>query len=236
MRFSVLIPARNEARLLPVCLESINAAAAPFPQQLEMIVAVNRCTDDTEQIALAGGARVVHEDRRNLAAIRNAAARAATGEIVVTIDADSRMSSNMLTEIDRLVGMGKYIGGGVVVLPQRWSLGIVASAVMLGVIMLRHRVSGGVFWCLRRDFEAIGGFDENWVSVEDLDFAKRLKSHGRSRGKRFKTITKAHIVTSCRKFDRFGDWYLIRHPGFVWRIFTGKSQRDADAFYYDVER
>jgi glycosyltransferase involved in cell wall biosynthesis len=81
MRFSVLIPARNEARLLPVCLESINAAAAPFPQQLEMIVAVNRCTDDTEQIALAGGARVVHEDRRNLAAIRNAAARAATGEI-----------------------------------------------------------------------------------------------------------------------------------------------------------
>jgi glycosyltransferase involved in cell wall biosynthesis len=41
---------------------------------------------------------VVHEDRRNLAAIRNAAARAATGEIVVTIDADSRMSSNMLTE------------------------------------------------------------------------------------------------------------------------------------------
>lgn len=236
MRFSVLIPARNESRLLPVCLESIYAAAAPFPGQVEVIVAVNRCTDDTEQIALARGAKVVHEDRRNLAAIRNAAARAGCGEIIVTIDADSRMSANMLTEVDRLMRTGRYIGGGVFVLPQRWSLGIVTSALMLSVIMLRHRVSGGLFWCLRRDFEAIGGFDETWVSVEDLDFAKRLKSHGRRQGKRFKTITKAHIVTSCRKFDQFGDWYLIRHPGFVWRIFTGRSQRDADAFYYDVER
>ena len=104
------------------------------------------------------------------------------------------------------------------------------------IVLLWHRVSGGLFWCLRKDFEAIGGFNENWVSVEDLDFAKRLKSHGRNQGKRFKTITKAHIVTSCRKFDMFGDWYLIRNPGFVWRIFTGKSQKDADSFYYDVDR
>ena len=50
------------------------------------------------------------------------------------------------------------------------------------------------------------------------------------------TITKSHIVTSCRKFDTFGDWYLIRNPGFVWRIVTGKSQKDADDFYYDLKR
>jgi hypothetical protein len=29
---------------------------------------------------------------------------------------------------------------------------------------------------------------------------------------------------------------MIRHPGFVWRIFTGKSQKDADEFSYDVQR
>ena len=110
------------------------------------------------------------------------------------------------------------------------------TALLLGLILLRHWVSGGLFWCLREDFAAIGGFNENWVSVEDLDFAKRLKAHGRSQGKRFKTITKGHIVTSCRKFDTFGDWYLIRNPGFVWRIFTGKSQEDAAKFYYDAER
>lgn len=235
-RFSILIPARNEEQLLPRCLESIKVAAEPLPDQVEIIVAVNRCTDRTEQIAVEHGAKVVHEDAKCLARIRNAAAKAATGEIIVTIDADSRMSSNMLVEIDRLLRTGKYIGGGVMVLPERWSLGIVATAVILSVVMIRHRVSGGLFWCLRRDFEEMGGFNESYVSVEDLDFAKRLKAQGKATGRRFKTITKAHIVTSCRKFDTFGDWYLVRNLGLVRRIFTGKSRKDADDFYYDVKR
>ena len=235
-RFSILIPARNEEQHLPGCLESIEVASEPFPNQVEIVVAINRCTDRTEEIALEHGAKVVHDDSRNLARIRNTAAGAATGDIIVTIDADSRMSRNMLVEIDRLLRTGNYVGGGVMVLPERWSLGIVATVIILSAVMLRHRVSGGLFWCLREDFETIGGFNESWVSVEDLDFAKRLKAYGRSKGKRFKTITKAHIVTSCRKFDTFGDWYLVRNPGLVRRIFTGKSQKDADDFYYDVKR
>ena len=235
-RFSILIPARNEEQLLPRCLESIKVAAEPLSGQVEVIVAVNRCTDRTEQIAVEHGAKVVHEDAKCLARIRNAAAKVATGEIIVTIDADSRMSSNMLVEIDRLLRTGKYVGGGVMVLPERWSVGIVATAVILSAVMMRHRVSGGLFWCLREDFEAIGGFNESYVSVEDLDFAKRLKAHGRAKGKRFTTITKAHVITSCRKFDTLGDWYLVRNVGLVRRIFTGKSQKDADDFYYDVKR
>lgn len=234
--FSILIPARDEEEHLPGCLESIKSAAESFQDQVEIIVSLNRSTDRTEEIALENGAIVVHEDAKNLAKIRNAAARSATGDIVVTIDADSRMSRNMLTEIRRQFETGKYIGGGVMVWPERWSLGILVTAVILCVVILRHRVSGGLFWCLRQDFEAIGGFDENFVSVEDLDFAKRLKVFGKVKGKRFKTITKAHIVTSCRKFDRFGDWYLVRNPRLVWRIFTGKSREDADHFYYDVKR
>ncbi len=50
MRFSILIPARNEQKCLPGCLESIKAAAAPFPDQVEVIVAINRCTDRTEEV------------------------------------------------------------------------------------------------------------------------------------------------------------------------------------------
>lgn len=236
MRFSILIPARNEERYLPGCLDSIEAAAIPFPDQVEIIVALNRCTDHTEEIALAHGAKVVHDDSRNLAKIRNAAARAATGEILVTIDADSRMTANMLVEIDRLLQTGKYVGGGVTIRPERWSCGILLTVLLLAVMLLWRRVSGGLFWCLRKDFEAIGGFNENLVSLEDLDFAKRLKAYGKSKGKRFMTIKKAHIITSCRKFDVFGDWYLLVNPRLVRRILRGKSQEDADQFYYDVER
>jgi glycosyltransferase involved in cell wall biosynthesis len=235
-RFSILIPARNEEQHLPRCLDAIKVAAIPFPDQVEIVVALNRCTDDTEKIALQHGAKVVREDGRNLARIRNAAAKAATGEIIITIDADSRMTDNMLKEIDRLLRTGRFIGGGVTIRTERWSLGILVTVLLLAVLLLWRRVSGGLFWCLRRDFEAIGGFNENLVSLEDLDFAQRLKVYGKSTGKRFKTIKKAHIITSCRKFDLFGDWYLLTSPRLVRRLLRGKSQEDADHFYYDVKR
>ena len=121
-RFSILIPARNEEKYLPGCLDSIRAAAAALPEPVEIVVALNRCTDHTEEIALAAGTKIVRDDSRCMARIRNAAARAATGEVVVTIDADSRMSGNMLVEIDRLLRTGRYIGGGVLIVPGagRW--------------------------------------------------------------------------------------------------------------------
>jgi glycosyltransferase involved in cell wall biosynthesis len=235
-KFSIIIPARNEEKFLPGCLDSIAVASEPFRGEVEIIVAINRCTDRTEEIARAAGAKIVREDARNLARIRNVAAQAATGAILVTIDADSRMSRGMLVAIERLLRGGKYIGGGVMIWPERWSLGIAATAVILLPFVIKHRVTGGLFWCLRDDFWAIGGFDERWVSVEDLDFANRLKAFGKQRGKRFKTIWRDHIVTSCRKFDQFGDWFLVRDPAFVRRIFSGRSQKDADQLFYEVKR
>ena len=37
-----------------------------------------------------------------------------------------------------------------------------------------------------------------------------------------------------RKFDTFGDWYLIKNRRLTKRIFTGRDREAADAFYYDV--
>jgi glycosyltransferase involved in cell wall biosynthesis len=236
-KFSVIIPARNEEKFLPGCLDSIAAASEPFAGEVEIVVAINRCTDRTEEIARAAGAKIVHEDARNIARIRNAAVEAASGEILVTIDADSRMSRGMLVTVERLLRTDKYIGGGVMIWPERLSAGILATGfVVLLPIALRHRVSGGLFWLRREDFWAVGGFDERCISVEDLDFATRLKVYGKKQGKGFKTIWRDYIVTSCRKFDQFGDWYLVLNPGFVRRIFSGRSQKDADHFYYDVQR
>ena len=235
-RFSVIIPARNEEQHLPACLESIKAAGEPFSDQVEIVVALNRCTDRTEEIAVQHGAKLVHDDSKNLARIRNTAAKAASGEVIVTIDADSRMTKNMLSEIDRLLRTGKYVGGGVMIWPERWSFGIVMTALVVAPFLVRHRVSGGLFWCLREDFEAIGGFDESHSSLEDIDFSKRLKAHGMRGGRRYGTIAKAHIITSCRKFDTFGDWYLLRNPRLLWRILGGRSQDAANRYWYDVER
>jgi len=237
VKFSVLVPAHNEEACLGACLASIEASARPCEGQVETIVALNRCTDRTEEIGQDHRAVIVREDARNLAKIRNAAARAASGEILATIDADSTMSVNMLSEIDRALARGDTIGGGVPIIPERFSLGIALTWLMLApYALIRYRVSGGLLWCRRKDFEAIGGFDESMVSGEDLDFALRLKAYGKAHGKSFRTLWRTSIHTSARKFDALGDWHLVLRPGLIRTILRGKDRKAADLYYYDLDR
>jgi glycosyltransferase involved in cell wall biosynthesis len=233
MDISVVTPAHNEAHYLGRCISSVKAAAQSAFASVEHIVVLNRCTDHTEAIAVSGGCRVVREDARNLSRIRNAGAAAARGNILITIDGDSWMSPNMLSEVNRLLESGRFIGGGARIYPERWSLGIVCSLMVVLPFLLWHRVSAGMFWCYKCDFDAIGGFDETLVCVEDVDFAKRLKELGRTKSKRYGTIRKAHLTTSCRKFDQFGDWYFVRNPKVVYDIFK-RNQQAAETFYYDA--
>lgn len=233
MKFSVIIPACNEERFIGSCLRSIRTAGEAYPGDVQIVVVLNRCVDRTEAIAREFGAVTVADTNKNLSKIRNAGAKLACGEILLTIDADSTMSPNMLAEIDRLLGSGKYIGGGVLILPERISLGISVTALAFLPYLLLHRISAGLFWCYRKDFEAVGGFDEDLVSAEDIDFAMRLRKHGRTQGKRFKMIWRAHIRTSCRKFDTFGDWYFLRNPGLLWTLVRGKDEKAANHFFYD---
>lgn len=117
--------------------------------------------------------------------------------------------------------------------PERWSLGIICSLMIVLPFVLWHRVGAGMFWCYKCDFDAIGGFDESLVCIEDLDFGKRLKKLGRTQSKRYGTIWKAYLTTSCRKFDQFGDWYFVRHPKVVYDLFKRNPQA-AEIFYYDA--
>lgn len=64
----------------------------------------------------------------------------------------------------------------------------------------------------------------------------RLKRFGAARGLRYGTIRRAPIVTSCRKFDLFGDWYLFKNPRMVKSIFSARNQPAANHFYYNVKR
>jgi glycosyltransferase involved in cell wall biosynthesis len=233
-RISLIVPAHNEAAFLTGCLEAARKAAERIDARVEIIVVLNRCTDETETIARRQGCVIVREDARNLSKIRNAGAAAASGDVIVTCDADSRMHPDSFREILRRLDSGKIVGGGAMVYPERWSPGIVASALAILPYLAFTGVSFGLFWCLKRDFDAIGGFDDRFVSVEDVDFARRLKRHGRASGRGWGTLVRAALVTSCRKFDQFGDWYLFKNPAFVRRVFRGDDQKAADHFWYDV--
>ena len=207
----------------------------PYADYTEVIVVINRCTDSTEEIALARGVKTAHDDSRNLSKIRNTGARQARGDILITIDADSVMSANMLTEVDKALRSRKYIGGGVPIRPERMSLGILLSGLMI-FSFLPFGISAGLFWCHRSDLEALGGFDEELVIAEDVDFALRLKAYGKRRGKQYGTLWKTRINTSCRKFDQFGDWFIVKQPLVLWHALRGRESGLADQLFYDFER
>ena len=238
--FSVIVPAHNEEQYIGKCLRAIRTAEEQTESgSVQIIVVANRCTDKTAEIAAQYGAEVIENQDKCIASIRNAGAKAAAGEILVTVDADTYIAPETFTEIRTLLESGRYIGGGAVPTFDRASLGIAVSTfyvllqMLPEIIRCRGMLSGAVFWCRKSDFDAVGGFDPSLVSLEDLDFAKRLKQHGKERGKKYGTL-KSKIYTSARKFDQFGDWYLIKNRKLTKRIFTGKDREAADQYYYDV--
>ncbi|MBI3573213.1 MAG: glycosyltransferase family 2 protein [Candidatus Kerfeldbacteria bacterium] len=94
---SIVIPAYNEARYLEACLASLKAQ--DFSGVFEIIVVDNNSSDDTAAIASRLGARVIIEPTRGVCAARQAGTLAASGEVVLSTDADTTFPPNWLTRI-----------------------------------------------------------------------------------------------------------------------------------------
>jgi GT2 family glycosyltransferase len=61
----------------------------------------------------------------------------------------------------------------------------------------------------RDDFDAIGGFDERVTTVDDLDFARRLRDHGLRTGRKFVNLRQAPVTMSCRHGAAGGFSYAL---------------------------
>ncbi len=237
MKLSIIIPAHNEEKFITNCLNSIVTASNEINENIEIVVVLNRCTDKTEEIAKSFGAVIVVENDKNLSKIRNAGVSASSGDVIITIDADSWMSINLLKDIKNNVAKSKYIGGAVQIRPERFSIGILLTCLFIIIpIMLKNKVSLGVFWCHKKAFQAINGFDENLLTAEDVDFAVRLKKYGKHNGMAFKTINSSFVTTSCRKWDLFGDWYMLKNLKVLTYVFNGRNREIADRWWYDIKR
>lgn len=235
-RFSIIVPAHNEEVLLPRGLDALERAIARSGSSAEIVVVANRCTDATRSIAEDAGAVVVVDDHRNISATRNAGVAASIGEVVVTIDADTVMHPDALGEVDRLVDSGTFVGGGCSFVAERTSLGLAVTGFVMRSVMTLSRSGAVMFWCRRADFDAIGGFDEALRIAEDLDFARRLRLHGRTTNRRFRNVRSAPATFCVRKWDRFGDWhYFSRMPAAVRRARTpiDADVRLIDEYFYD---
>ena len=97
-RFSVVVPAFNEADELPGALKALRQQ--DFAGPYEVIVVDNGSTDATAAVAAGFDVRVVTELQPGVCAARQTGTRLARGEIVVSTDADSRTPPDWLTRID----------------------------------------------------------------------------------------------------------------------------------------
>jgi glycosyltransferase involved in cell wall biosynthesis len=97
-RFSVVVPAHDEADLLGAALEAL--AAQDVDAAYEVLVVDNASTDATAAVARAHGVRVVPEPRRGVCQARQTGVDAARGEIIASTDADSVVSPDWLRRLD----------------------------------------------------------------------------------------------------------------------------------------
>lgn len=87
MKISIVLPAKNESAAIGTTVNSIRQ----YYPDAEVIVLNDGSTDNTASVAEEAGAKVVHHpySKGNGAAIKSGA-RAATGEIIVFMDADGQ--------------------------------------------------------------------------------------------------------------------------------------------------
>jgi glycosyltransferase involved in cell wall biosynthesis len=92
-RLTAAIIARDEERMLGECLQSIAFA----DERLVLVDAATR--DRTREVARSNGARVAEQAFENFAAQRDAALQLATGDWVLFVDADERVTPALRDEV-----------------------------------------------------------------------------------------------------------------------------------------
>jgi glycosyltransferase involved in cell wall biosynthesis len=231
---SVIIPAFNEARYLPRLLATLDAARARYrggAGRVEVIVADNGSADDTVAIAQERGCTVVSVEPRVIAAVRNAGARAARGDILAFVDADTQLHPGSMNAVADFFADPARVFAVTGVVPERRSPAIDLTWLLFAPITamlgfgaptsLARCVATGMVCCRRADWLEVDGYDERLLFAEDVRFIVAMKRLGRRRGQKVGWLADVPAVFSTRKFDEHGDWHYVTMParllaGLLW--------------------
>lgn len=213
MKWSIIIPAFNEEKLLPETLRSISEAAGVIRErgaEWELIVCDNNSTDRTAEVARAAGARVVFEPVNQIARARNAGAAVATGEWLMFVDADSRPHRGLFERVVEHARSAGVLAGGCLVRTDA------DHVVFDALTALWNRLSRSMKWmagsfvfCRAEAFRSVGGFDERLYASEELDLSGKLKRLARQRRQTVIIITDEVLLTSGRKVQLYSKWELL---------------------------
>ncbi len=241
MKISIVIPAFNEAKLLPATLKAIALARSAFHQRgwpSEVVVCDNNSTDGTSEIARESGAAVVFEPINQIGRARNTGAAAARGEWLLFVDADSEPSASLFAEVARRIEAGRVLAGGALVSMDAAPPWMRAGAWVWGIYScLARHMAGSFIFVETAAFREIGGFSDRFFAGEELDLSQRLKVLARQRGRQIQIIRSPPLRTSARKAKLYTPRETVRFLARAfWRPRKTLTNRDECALWYDGRR
>jgi len=180
-RLSVVISVYNGAGQLERCLRSL---APERPWLEEVVVVDDGSSDRSGEVARMAGCELVRlPTRRGISVARNTGAYAATGDILVFIDADTEVRPGWAGALRAAFAGGAVLAGGGLRWPEAHTLSEwYQSAGRWHDEEARNGFlpfASGAHFAIRRDvFLRLGGFDELLPVTEDLDLSLRAQLAG----------------------------------------------------------
>lgn len=201
---SVVVPAFNEEKLLPACLESL--FAQDYEGEIEILVVDNASTDGTADVARRYGARVIAEPRRGYCNALMCGFAAAQGEIIACTDADTIVPPDwiqrLVREYDRRPDI-VAVGGDIEFDHPNWKSWTLTHFLIPWINRIdRGNPAGPHLWganlSVRRDaFLAVGGWNPRFSLQADSELSERLRKAGR-----VVVLESLRVRTSSRRWNR----------------------------------
>lgn len=205
MQLSVIIPCYNAATTIAVQLEAL--ASQEWHQPWEVIVADNGSTDNTVAVAELFQAKIPSlrivdaSAKKGAAYARNCGAKLAQAEALAFCDADDEVAPGWVAAMGEALVKYDFISGRNFhhKLNESWVIQLHGSPESVGII--ENPYLPFVISCnmgvKRAVHEAVGGFDENFAKIEDIDYSWCIQEKG------FKVHEVPEAIVNYRLRKRF---------------------------------
>lgn len=176
MLISVIIATKNEEKNIEKCLQSVATQTYPA-ENIEILVVDNHSSDKTREIA-SKFTEKVFEQGSERSTQKNFGVQEAKGEYFLHLDADMRLSKDVISECVEKMSSNQEIVA--LYIPEK-----IIGRGFWGKVRGFERsfydgtVIDAVRFIKKDKFVKAGGFDEILYATEDWDLDKRLKPSGK---------------------------------------------------------
>jgi rSAM/selenodomain-associated transferase 2 len=197
-RISIVIPVRNDAEALRQSLDHLDAL--PGHEHFEVIVAAADAPADTVS-AIRGRARLLVPGGSTRAALMNAGAGTARGEILWFLHADSLPPRDGLAVIAQAMRDERVVSGAFAhrFSEPAWSLVVISLINRVRYRLTRNYYGDQGVFVRASVFRRLGGYPDVAL-LEDLILSQRLKRTGVT------ALIRTPLLTSGRRFLARGPW------------------------------